>query len=137
MAQSKREYLASLTPPLAKPPPSRGRFSRAAEAELVRARAGGMVFSDDESKPRVTEDTPAPVPYVPPKVKSKPVVRDIKRVTGFTEEGYEVASDLCMACHEHVSRCDCPKGIKASSIVVRWSEESAPYGAPIDQPVPV
>ena len=46
---TEREYLASLTPPLAKEN-SRGRFSREAKAALVDARATGVTFgSEDDS----------------------------------------------------------------------------------------
>ena len=46
---TEREYLASLTPPLAKEN-SRGRFSREAKAALVEARANGVTFgSEDDS----------------------------------------------------------------------------------------
>ena len=134
MAISKREYLSGLNPPLAKPPPARGRFSRAALAELAKAEASGMTFSDgNPEKVAVSADQDVD-PYVPAPVKSKPKVRDIDKVTGYTREGYLVASGVCMKCCEHVSRCDCYDGIHASKIVARWSDESAPYGAPIDQP---
>lgn len=134
MAISKREYLAGLNPPLAKPPPARGRFSRAALAELARAEAAGMSFSDGVSSEKAAvSSNDEPAPYVPAKIYSKPVVRDIDKVTGYTPEGYLVASSVCMKCCEHVSRCDCYDGIHASKIVARWSDESAQYGAPIDQ----
>lgn len=46
---SEREYLASLTPPLAKEN-SRGRFSKEAKAAIVEARANGVTFgSEDDS----------------------------------------------------------------------------------------
>lgn len=145
--QTKRDYLASLTPPLAIPG-TRGRFSKAALAELERARKSGVVFSDDDSKaptprkPRavfaeVDEDLVPEDTYVPAPIKSKPVIRDLSQVTGYTDRGDLVAASVCLRCCEHVSRCDCHDGIHASKVVVRWSEESEPYGAPIDIPARV
>lgn len=134
---TRREYLASLNPPLAKPN-SRGRFSLAAKAELVRAKDAGMKFDDDGG---AGSEEPAPhieqTPYVPPPIISKPKIRDIKRVIGYTEEGYKVASDVCFKCSEHVTRCNCRGGIYPSKIVVRWDAESEEYGQTLDSPVRV
>jgi len=134
MAQTKRDYLASLTPPLAIPG-SRGRFSKAGLAELARARSAGMVFTDDEpSKVEHRAEATEPAPYVPMPIRSKPVLRNIKKVSGFTIEGHLVEQGACMRCTEHVARCDCPQGIAPSRIIVRWSDESAPYGESLAEP---
>lgn len=128
---TKREYLVSKG--LAKP--TRGRFNKAALAELERARQDGMTFDDDEGVgSEDSEPAPLPEPYVPAPVYSKPVVRDIQSVTGFTAEGAKVVSDVCFFCCEHVTRCDCRNGIHASPIVVRWADESIPYGEPLTNP---
>ena len=137
--QTEREYLSSLNPPLAVPPPARGRFSKAAKAELVRARAAGMIFAekgpaasthtDDDASGSIPRD----LPVVYPPLKSPPIVRDISDVKGYTEEGYLVASGVCMKCCYNVKRCPCRAGITPSSIVVRWHEDSEEYG--IDLPL--
>jgi hypothetical protein len=135
MAQTEREYLASLNPPLAIAG-ARGRFSKAAKAELVRAREAGITFAE---KGPVVSKTDGNIPkesYEPvvhPPIKSNPIVRDIDAVRGYTEEGYLVESGVCMRCCEHVKRCACRAGITPASIVVRWHEDSEQYG--IDLPV--
>ena len=129
--QTRREYLSGLNPPLAIAK-SRGRLSKAAVAEIARAKASGMTFSDDKEGSS-SEDPSAPtMPRIYPKVKSYPKVRKIKKVTGYTPEGALVSSSICFKCAMHVSRCPCAAGITASSIVARWSDESKEYGAPID-----
>lgn len=124
---TKRDYLVSKG--LAKP--SRGRFSREAVAELERARQSGMVFDDDEGKGAGSDEEPASLPqtpYVPTRIRSKPVLRNIKKVTGYTVEGHLVEQGQCVRCAEHVARCNCKEGIYPSRIIVRWSDESKPYG---------
>jgi len=135
MAQTERDYLASLNPPLAIAG-ARGRFSKAAKAELVRARAAGMTFAEkgpvvSNSDGEIPRQSYEPVVY--PKIKSPPIVRDIKSVKGYTQEGFLVETGNCMKCLNHVSRCPCKAGIYPSSIVVRWHEDSEQYG--IDLPV--
>ena len=135
--QTKRDYLAGLNPPLAKPG-TRGRFSKAALAESERARQSGMKFSDDDGPVKHTDTSETKVedaPYVPTPIRSKPILRDIKKVVGFTIEGHIVEQGQCVRCSEHVARCNCPGGIVPSPIIVRWSEESAPYGEAIATPV--
>lgn len=64
--QTAREYLASLTPPLAKSGPGvRGRFSQAAHEALVAARAAGVVFADDVKVVKVSTPKPAPAAAAP------------------------------------------------------------------------
>jgi hypothetical protein len=136
--QTEREYLASLTPPLAISG-ARGRFSKAAKAELVRARAAGMVFQEKVTTASTHTDSDASVsiprdtPVVYPPIKSKPKIRKIKNVKGRTKEGYLVSSDVCFKCCEHVQRCDCKAGIYPSSIVEYWEPDSSEFG--IDLPV--
>jgi hypothetical protein len=134
--KSRREYLASLTPPLAKSGVGvRGRFSRVAEAELARARASGMQFSDDKgTEVQDSAVTPEDAPYVPVRGPNEPIVRDIESVIGYTEQGWKVESAHCMRCALHVKRCTCRGGIRPSSIVARWDEASEPYVYPIDLP---
>lgn len=134
---TRREYLAGLNPPLAKAN-SRGRLSKAALAEIQRAKSSGMTFSDEDgggsSEP--TPSLPRPEPTGPVAIsKPDPVLRKIKHVTGFTPEGAKVQSGICFKCSAHVSRCACSGGIKASPIVARWDKASEKYGAPIDSPV--
>jgi hypothetical protein len=128
---TRREYLAGLNPPLAIPG-ARGRLSRAAHAALAKARESGMTFSDESaagpSGPAVSPVAPIEYKPFPP----QPVLRDIRNVSGYTPEGALVRSDICFKCSRHVKRCACPRGIQASPIVARWSEESEQYGAPID-----
>jgi hypothetical protein len=135
---TRREYLAGLNPPLAKAN-SRGRLSKAALAEVARAKASGVTFSDEDGggssepspSPRIDEPKPSgPVAIVRP----DPIRRTIKHVEGYTPEGAKVQSGICFKCSAHVSRCACKAGIKASPIVARWSKESEQYGAPIDRP---
>lgn len=124
---TKRDYLVSKG--LAKP--SRGRFSREAVAELERARQSGMVFDDDEAKGAGSDEEPASLPetpYVPTRIPDKPILRNIKMVTGYTVEGHLVEQGQCVRCSEHVARCSCSGGIHPSRIIARWSDESAPYG---------
>jgi hypothetical protein len=139
MAQTEREYLAGLTPPLAIAG-ARGRFSKAAKAELVRARAAGVIFADKipaKSAPSENDSDfsglVADSPVVYPPIKSKPKIRKIKNVKGRTKEGYLVSSDVCFKCCEHVQRCDCKAGIYPSSIVEYWEPDSSEFG--IDLPV--
>jgi hypothetical protein len=130
---TRREYLAGLNPPLAKPG-TRGRLSKAALAEIQRAKASGMTFSDEDGGGS-SEPTPSPQPEPTgpvTRIKPDPIRRKIKFVEGFTPEGAKVQSGICFKCSAHVSRCSCAAGIKASPIVVRWSKESAKYGAPLD-----
>jgi hypothetical protein len=128
---TKREYLVSKG--LAKP--TRGRFNKAALAELERARQDGMTFDDDEGVgSEESEPAPPPQPYVKPEIYSPPVRRDIDSVIGYTDEGAKVVSDVCFFCCQHVTRCDCREGIVPSPIVTRWDPESEPYGAPLTSP---
>ena len=135
MAQSEREYLASLTPPLAIPG-ARGRFSKAAKAELVRARSAGMTFTDGKvsvtiSDGEIVDREREPVVYPP--IKSNPKIRDITSIQGYTSERHLVSSGVCFRCCENVARCHCHSGIHPSSIVVEWADdESKHYG--IDLP---
>ena len=130
---TRREYLSGLNPPLAKAG-TRGRLSKAALAEIARAKKSGMVFSDEdgggseEPSPSLTPEPTGPVAIRRP----DPVLRKIKNVTGYTPEGTLVRSDICFKCSAHVSRCACRAGIKASPIVARWDPVSEEYGAPID-----
>lgn len=134
---TRREYLAGLNPPLAKAN-SRGRLSKAALAEVARAKASGVTFSDEDGggssepspSPRIEQPT-GPVAIMRP----DPIRRKIKFVEGFTPEGAKVQSGICFKCSAHVSRCNCSAGIKASPIVAKWSKESEQYGAPIDSPL--
>ena len=134
---TRREYLAGLNPPLAKAN-SRGRLSKAALAEIARAKASGITFSDEGSagssdpapSPRSPEQPTGPVAIMRP----DPIRRKIKFVEGFTPEGAKVQSGICFKCSAHVSRCNCSAGIKASPIVSKWTKESEKYGAPIDSP---
>lgn len=134
--QTQREYLSGLNPPLAKPG-SRGRFSLAAQSALADARAQGTVFADGKGVVVSTGDDPFPntdlVPRVYPKLRERPVVRDIKAIQGYTPEGHLVSSGICFKCASHVSRCNCRLGIAASPIVARWTDDHAQYGAPIDR----
>lgn len=136
--QTERDYLASLTPPLAIAG-ARGRFSKAAKAELVRARAAGVVFAEKVTPASSHNDSDAlgsiqrDTPVVYPPLKSPPKVRDISDVKGYTVEGFLVASGVCMKCCYNVKRCPCKAGITPSSIVVRWHEDSEEYG--IDLPL--
>ena len=142
---SQREYLASLTPPMAIAG-ARGRFSKAAKAHLARVEAEGMQFSDG-----VGAVAPAPsadhsglqaretVPVVYPKMDNDPVVRDLKTIQGDTEptpsspSGYLVESGVCFKCTWHVSRCKCSLGISPSPIVVRWARDiDREYGKALD-----
>jgi hypothetical protein len=136
--QTERDYLASLTPPLAIAG-ARGRFSKAAKAELVRARAAGVIFQEKGPTASTHTDSdasvsiPRDIPVVYPPIKSKPKIRKIKNVKGRTKEGFLVASDVCFKCCEHVQRCNCSAGIHPSSIVEYWEPESSEFG--IDLPV--
>jgi hypothetical protein len=127
---TKREYLVSKG--LAKA--GRGRFKREAVAELERARQSGITFDDEDGSGSSDPDSAIPLPgdYIPPKIKNYPVVRDLKYVEGYTEEGYKVQSACCFRCGQHVSRCPCSAGITASKIVARWDPEHEKYGKPID-----
>lgn len=125
---TRREYLSSLNPPLAKAK-SRGRLSKAALAEVERARSSGITFSDEKEAGSL-EGEPASPPVAP--WPPRPVVRNIKNVSGYTKEGTLVRSDICFRCASHVSRCHCGIGIKASPILTRWDKDSLQYGAPID-----
>lgn len=126
---SKREYLVSKG--LAQP--GRGRFNKAALAELERARASGVTFDDEkgagsadadpDSSPGIAPSAPGPL-----KVVNLPKVRDITHMIGYTEEGTLVSSGICFKCSNHVSRCPCRGGIHPSSIVTRWDSEYAKYG---------
>lgn len=132
--QTRRAYLADLNPPLAIPG-ARGRISKPGLAAIARAEEEGIQFSDGpavKTDPELLVPNPGPVVYPP--IYSNPVIRDIKHVSGFTPEGYLVQTGICSRCSSHVSRCPCSSGIKAPSIVVEWSEDSKPYGSPIDQP---
>lgn len=130
---TRREYLSGLNPPLAKAG-TRGRLSKAALAEIARAKAGGMVFSDEDGGgSEEPSPSPSPEPTGPVAVRRPdPILRKIDHVTGFTPEGTLVQSGVCFKCSAHVSRCACQAGIKASPIVSEWSKESKKYGAPID-----
>lgn len=55
---TKREWLASLNPPLAKT--GRGKFSNEAKAAIAKAIAEGMTFSDNAPAPKVVKDDNAP-----------------------------------------------------------------------------
>jgi hypothetical protein len=135
--QTERDYLASLDPPLAIAG-ARGRFSTAAKAELVRARAAGMIFREKGTPASTHTDSDAsdsiqrdlPVVYAP--IKSPPIVRDIGSMKGYTVEGFLVETGVCMKCCQHVNRCPCKAGIAPSSITVRWHKDSKEYG--IDLP---
>lgn len=132
--QTRREYLAGLNPPLAIAK-ARGRLSREATAEIERAVAAGMRFSDlhgNDPEEGLLVTDPGPRVYKP--FPPQPKQRDILRMVGYDSDGHKITSDICFRCKYHVSRCSCRNGIKASSSVVRWSEESAQYGAPIDVP---
>lgn len=128
---TRREYLSGLTPPLAGRT-SRGRLSKAALAEVERARSNGMTFSDEKDSVGSVIQEPTE-PSLPPlvRVKPNPVQRKISSVTGYTSEGAKVSSDLCFRCSSHVSRCACKSGIKASHITARWDKDSLQYGTPI------
>lgn len=133
--QTRREYLAGLNPPLAKAK-ARGRLSREAIAEIERALASGMKFSDLQS-PENSEETflvtdPGPREYKP--LPPQPKQRSIDRMVGFDSDGHKIASDICFNCKYHVNLCSCVGGIKGSSSIARWSKKSAKYGAPIDVP---
>lgn len=123
---SKREYLVSKG--LAQP--GRGRFNKAALAELERARSSGTKFDDEKEAGSADADPAgialsAPGPLV---VKSLPKVRDIQHMIGFTDENTLVSSDICFKCSAHVTRCACRGGIYPSPIVTRWDSEYAKYG---------
>lgn len=66
-----REYLASLTPPLAKM--GRGRFSAAAKAELARAAKAGMKFAD----PTPAKPAKSAAPSLSKNVRSKKVEKPV------------------------------------------------------------
>lgn len=142
---SKRDYLASLTPPMAIAG-ARGRFSKAAQAHLVRVEAEGMEFSDGRGS---TEPLPSAdhsdlqareiVPVIYPKMDNDPVVRDLETIQGYTEptplspDGTLVESGVCFKCTWHVSRCKCRAGISPSPIVSRWAREiDRQYGEVLD-----
>ncbi len=132
--QTRREYLAGLNPPLAIAK-ARGRLSKEATAEIERAVATGMRFSDlqgHEPGEELLVTNPGPAVYKP--FPLQPRQRDIRQMVGYDSDGHKVASGICFGCKYHVSRCSCRSGIKASPIVVRWSAGSAKYGAPIDVP---
>lgn len=122
---NKRDYLVSKG--LAKP--GRGRFSREAVAALERARQQGVVFEGE-----VRVDSGEPESALPPAavVRDDPIVRDIKTVTGYTQEGAKVQSGICFRCSKFVGRCACKLGITASPIVARWDKDSEVHGRPID-----
>jgi hypothetical protein len=130
---TKREYLISKD--LARP--GRGRFSREAVAELESARKSGVVFSDEGPVLADPEaSVPLPTGWSPPKpLKDYPVLRNIKSMVGYTEEGYKVESGYCFKCSLHVSRCPCSQGITASKIVATWDPEYEKFGRPIDTPI--
>jgi hypothetical protein len=125
---TKREYLISLG--LAKP--GRGRFSRAALAELARAEAAGTTFDEPAApvKPAtfdpIEEPTfePEPEPVFEPVV--SPKVRDIgeSQLTGFTSEGWRVGFTSCRRCGLHANFCNCKDGLLAPSIVESLDERS-------------
>lgn len=148
---TKRDWLASLTPPLAKP--GRGRFSREAIAAIAKAESEGMVFDDPApSKPAprpmpkpstkvpgiseaVAKNLPgvtnAPVvnettepPMIAPEVKPQSLVRDVKSLNGYTKEGWKVNFATCAKCANHVKYCKCSGGPHAPSIVVTLDEGS-------------
>jgi hypothetical protein len=130
---TRREYLVSKG--LAQP--TRGRFNRAALAELERARGNGMVFDDDkEAGSEESEPAPPSIPQKSAKPKRSKKLRRITRVVGYTSEGWKVASDICFRCRAHVSRCACKNGIEPSPLVARWDTESEPYGRPLDALLP-
>jgi len=144
---SKRDYLASLNPPLAISG-ARGRFSKAAQAHIARVEADGMKFSDGGGLPRPDLSagrslpstdldgfpTTEHLPVVYPKLDNDPVIRDLKTIQGYTDTGTLVESGVCFKCTRHVSRCNCSAGIFPSPIVVRWARKiDAEYGMPLDK----
>jgi hypothetical protein len=134
--QTRREYLAGLNPPLAKAK-ARGRLSREATAEIERAIASGMKFSDVHKNVENGEETllvtdPGPAVYKP--FPPQPEQRSIGRMVGYDSDGHKISSDICFRCKYHVNLCSCPAGIKGSSSIARWSKKSSQYGTPIDVP---
>jgi hypothetical protein len=111
---NKREYLVSKN--LAKP--GRGKFSRAAHAELQRATAAGVVFDDGPAAVVVEATVELPNPTViEPIVTVK--VRDIGNddLVGFTEQGWRVGFTCCRRCGMHANFCNCREGLLPPSIV--------------------
>ena len=130
--QSRREYLAGLSPPLAIAG-ARGRLSKDGLAAIADANDHGIKFTDDPNEVKVLEDDHEDaVPAIYKSMRDDPVLRDIVEVSGYTVDGILVKSGICFKCARSVSRCFCTEGIKASSITARWSKESGLYGAPID-----
>lgn len=133
-----REYLASLTPPLAKAG-TRGKFSKVAHEALEAAKASGMTFADVKpavvakapkapkpakvAKVDLTEaDVPAParesivdwsasMPAVPPIVRPQVTMYAVSDNGGTTAR---IGYDRCFrpGCFQTVARCACPQGPK-------------------------
>jgi len=141
---TKREYLAGLTPPLAKP--GRGRFSAAAKDALAEAEARGVVFDDaaptvktpkvekvesasadseqhGRALPLVEPSRPLAGPVYGDKFNVRPKVRDVKSMTGQDSEGRDIAFANCARCLSHVAYCRC-KNIKAPSYVANFVDTS-------------
>lgn len=150
---TKREYLASLNPPLAKP--GRGRFSAAAKLALAEAEANGVVFTDvtsltkespesssddsEHSGPRnsggrsaSTDWKPEPISSLPTfptygtKYNLEPKVRNVSQVLGKDSEGRDIAFAECARCHSHVNFCHCTAGIKAPAYVAVFDSTAYP-----------
>lgn len=129
---TQREYLAGLG--LAKPG-TRGRFSLAAKAEIARAIADGMSFSDTKRESKNVDDPdgllPDESPIVFPPLPDRPKLRSIDRVIGYTKQGDRVAQAECLRCAYHVNYCSCLGGITLSGIISSVDDASKEYCQPV------
>jgi hypothetical protein len=110
---TQREYLVGKG--LAKP--GRGRFSREAKAALAAAVAEGMIFTDTQTAPAPNIDQ-EPVEAPKPKDTGVPLfrvggsdykLRNVRALTGLTEDGVTIAFDSCSRCLGHLTLCSCKK----------------------------
>lgn len=134
MAQfaSEREYLAGLTPPLAKFP-SRGRLSHAAHEALAKARAEGHTFGGTASKPAEGDAQgkseapevnssgaqPRAAGFYAQPIRPKPRTRQAEVAYGLSVEGYRIGFSACRRCNDRIWRCDCAEGILPPSMIVK------------------
>ena len=108
---NKREYLRSLGFTVGE----RGRFT----PEMLTALKTAEIDFDGNKVSRECVEEVDVLDY--PVIKSVKM-RESRTLYGYTKEGHKVGFQLCFSCSQHMMYCECPRGVKAPSIVAYTKE---------------